>query len=251
MSRLAKWITGSIVGLGAMWLIPLVPSVPESPAWFIWAWERPEDLRFLAPTEAGVALFAGTLHLAGDWVLVRPRLQSIAMSRGVECVPVVRVVSDAANPPSLDEAQVEKTVTRLLGLFADWPADEVQIDFDARVSERLFYRRVLEKLRGRLGAGSRISITALASWCLGDPWIADLPIDDAVPMLFRMGTDGPGVRRFLASGGDFHLEVCRSSLGISTDEPLVEQPLGRRTFVFHPRPWDETAYREKRERLRS
>jgi len=37
-----------------------------------WAWERPEDLRWL-PADAGVAFVASSIMLEGDEALVRPR----------------------------------------------------------------------------------------------------------------------------------------------------------------------------------
>jgi len=43
-----------------------------------------------------------------------------------------------------------------------------------------------------------LSITALASWCAGDPWITGLPIDEAVPMLFRLGPDTRNIDAFLS-----------------------------------------------------
>jgi hypothetical protein len=84
-------------------------------------------------------------------------------------------------------------------------------------------------------------MTALASWCLGDPWIRGLPVDEAVPMLFQMGPDSRDIRRRLASGDDFSLPVCRTSIGLSLDEPLARVPPGRRRYVFSPRGWNEAA----------
>jgi hypothetical protein len=77
----------------------------------------------------------------------------------------------------------------------------------------------------------------LASWCLGDAWITELPVVDAVPMLFRMGAGEPREVREFSAG------VCRSSVGVSTDEPVYAAPHGRRVWIFHPRPWTPEAYR--------
>jgi hypothetical protein len=113
----------------------------------------------------------------------------------------------------------------------------LQIDFDARASERAWYRDLLERLRAGLAAGVPLTITALASWCEEDSWIRSLPVSDAVPMLFRMGAGEPrGKVRFRAA-------LCQSSLGLSTDEWPAQAPHGQRLFVFHPRSWDEQAYR--------
>jgi hypothetical protein len=116
----------------------------------------------------------------------------------------------------------------------------VQIDFDATSSQREFYRKMLRDLRARLPQ-TPISITALASWCLDDDWIAELPIDEAVPMLFRMGRDDRAIRARLRAGADFREPLCRTSVGVSIDEPLPVFPAGRRVYWFAPRAWTEAA----------
>ena len=51
------------------------------------------------------------------------------------------------------------------------------------------------------------------------------------PMLFRMGAG-----RYSAPSA-FRDALCRSSVGISTDEWPSRIPSGRRVYVFDPRPW--------------
>jgi hypothetical protein len=86
-----------------------------------------------------------------------------------------------------------------------------------------------------------ISITALASWCMDDGWISGLPVDEAVPMLFRMGVDHGNVVAFLGHNSEFNTALCRQSLGISTDEPLSNLPKGKRVYVFTDRSWNESS----------
>jgi hypothetical protein len=112
----------------------------------------------------------------------------------------------------------------------------VQVDFDATASQRTFYREVLHQLRRQLPASMPLSMTALASWCIFDTWLAGLPVDEVVPMVFRMGADQHRVRRYLAED-DFRAAACRHSLGISTDEPSPTIRPGRRLYVFHPHAW--------------
>ena len=71
-----------------------------------------------------------------------------------------------------------------------------------------------------------------------DP-LADLPIDEAVPMLFRMGPDRREILTRLESGQDFRAALSRFSLGVGTDEPLPRLPRGRRVYVFHSKPWSK------------
>jgi hypothetical protein len=115
----------------------------------------------------------------------------------------------------------------------------IQIDFDATKSERGFYRDVIVDVRRRLPDNVSLSITALASWCTSDNWLSDLPIDEAVPMLFRMAGDGKQIARQLEAGNDFIAPVCRHSYGISTDEPRSGLTAARRLYIFNPDPWTE------------
>jgi hypothetical protein len=131
----------------------------------------------------------------------------------------------------------------------------VQIDFDATSSERAFYSALLQEVRRQLPASVPLSITALGSWCIGDPWLAALPpgtIDEAVPMLFRMGLDASNISRFLRTGDDFPVAACRGSLGLSIDESVSRDVLGstltpdsphsrnKRIYVFSPHAWTKT-----------
>jgi len=125
----------------------------------------------------------------------------------------------------------------------------VQIDFDAGVSERDFYRKLLQRVRAELSPSVGLSITALASWCAGDNWIADLPVDEAVPMLFRMGVERPQFQRRLDSGQPFEVSICRNSAGVSTDEP-VTVPAVNRLYLFNPQPWTKDSFTRAMEAFR-
>jgi hypothetical protein len=211
--------------------------LPDFPKLILWAWERPEDLRFIDPRQVGVAFLARTLYLRGEQVVVRPRLQPLSVPDGTALMAVVRIEPERFEPPTLSPQQ-QADASRAIAELADLPGTRaVQVDFDARVSERAFYRELLKDLRRQLPESVPLSITALASWCIHDTWISDLPVDEAVPMLFRMGVDHRQVFIHLESGGDFRPAICRTSLGISTDEPLPKLPSSRRVYVFHPQAW--------------
>ena len=65
-----------------------------------------------------------------------------------------------------------------------------------------------------------------------------MPVDEAVPMIFRMGTDDKPIRNFLADGNDFNEPLCRKSYGIALDEPLqLKFADARRLYVFNVRAW--------------
>lgn len=209
----------------------------DLPRVILWAWERPEDLRFINPQEIGVAFLAETITLRGDRTIIRPRLQPLALAPDTRRIAVARIETDKRARPLFSDEQRSRTVTELIRLAHGENVAAVQIDFDALTSERAFYRALLVDLRKQLPATTRLSITALASWCLGDNWIADLPIDEAVPMLFRMGADHENIQMRLKAGDDFSSLIARHSVGISTDEPLVAGFTSRRVYIFNPHPW--------------
>ena len=212
-----------------LWLLPaivLLPislfalrSKPNLPPVIIWAWERPEKLDFIDTDRVGVAFLAKTLRLEGDRVIAKPRLQPLQLAPNTKLIAVVRIETDH---PTLSATQLEKTANEITSLTG---GPVVQIDFDATVSERDFYRALLREVKPRVPS---LSITALASWCAGDNWLDGLPIDEAVPMLFRMGRDR-GLRRFDS-------QICRNSAGVSTDE-LIAAPAVDRLYIFNPDPW--------------
>ena len=202
----------------------------------LWAWERPEALNFIDVQGIGVAFLARTLYLTGADVIVRPRLQPFSAPPDTQLMAVVRIATDRWQPPDLSAAQREMATVAIAGIGMLSGIQALQVDFDATVSERAFYREVLHQLRRQLPASMPLSITALASWCIFDDWLAGLPVDEVVPMVFRMGADHHRVRRYLAED-DFRAAACRHSLGIATDEPLPILRPGRRLYVFHPHAW--------------
>jgi|HubBroStandDraft_2_1064218.scaffolds.fasta_scaffold178778_1 hypothetical protein len=248
------------------------------PAVIFWAWERPEDLRFLTPDQAGVAFLAKTIYLrppptnpagSSPSFIVRPRLQPLRIAGGTPLIAVIRVETPAR--PRLSSLQQNQ---RALPAFTYSSAQRallaseiastqfissvsaIQIDFDAPSSAQPFYAALLQDVRGKLPPSIPLSITALASWCIGDPWLSQLPagtIDEAVPMLFRMGPDAGNVLKFLHSGDDFPVAPCRSSLGLSTDETFSHDlltassafrtlhPREKRVYLFAPRAWTPSA----------
>ncbi len=210
----------------------------DLPRVMLWAWERPEDLRFIDRRRAGIAYLAGTITLDPEGMDVRARMQPLLAPDDCAMVGVVRI---EARQTELDPEQADRVADQILKLVPMSRVEALQVDFDAAVSQRPFYRCLLADLHRRLPVRVRLSMTALASWCIHDGWIEGLPVDEAVPMLFRMGVDDHEVRRYLVSGNDFLLPACRWSVGLSTDEGILRVPPGRRRYVFHPRPWEPEA----------
>jgi hypothetical protein len=232
---LLLFILGNIASTAWHWAHPFLVNDPLAgfPRVFLWAWERPENLEFLDPRETGVAVLAKTLILKGSSLAVRPRMQPIGLPPGIITMAVVRIESNG----SIQAAHVRREAIRQILELTSRSASGIQIDFDARASERSFYRDLLTEVRNQLPRGKKLSITALASWCIHDAWIKDLPVDEAVPMLFRLGIDERQVKQYLAAGNDFRVPTTRFSFGISMDETPVQAPGGRRVYVFNPQPW--------------
>ena len=218
-------------------------TVESLPPVIVWAWERPENLRFLDPQKTAVAFLAKTITLRDDKTVVKPRLQPLQLAADTKLIAVVRIESDRA---SLSSAQLQQTAHEISSLSG---VSVVQIDFDATVSDRDFYRKLLQLVRHELSPSVGLSMTALASWCAGDNWIADLPVDEAVPMLFRMGVERRQFQRRLESGQQFEASICRDSAGVSIDEP-VSAPDVDRLYIFNPQPWTKDSFARAMEAFR-
>jgi hypothetical protein len=221
------------------------------PKLFLWAWERPEQLDFINPREVGVAFLARAIFLREEKVIQRPRMQPLKVPTGTTLIAVVRIETARDAPPSLSIAQRAETVAALIEVSKMPNISALQIDFDAKESERAFYKGLLQDLRARLPQGMPLSITALASWCIYDNWLDGLPVDEAVPMLFRMGIDERRVTGYLKEGGAFRSPLCRLSSGVSTDESIKLASPAERTYVFHTQAWSKDSVRRVIERNRN
>ena len=199
----------------------------------LWAWEMPERLDFIDPRQIAVAYLDQTIYV-GESVRTRPRVQPMQVSPGTEVVAVVRIEMAAAAETS--PAAAAEIVAALRRSARRPGVAAVQVDFDAVKSQQRFYSQILKQTRKEMPPGMPLSVTALASWCAYDRWLVGLPIDEAVPMLFRMGKEQNLFRP--ERGGPLVREpLCSGSLGLSVDEPWPRELAGKRLYVFNSRPW--------------
>jgi hypothetical protein len=222
------------------------------PRVILWAWERPEDLQFLDPQRFAVAFLAQTLTLKNGDVVYSPRHQPLRLPPNTKLIAVTRIESQKITHerPGLTDQQQQQLIERVKKTLELPNVTAVQIDFDAVTSERTFYRELLEGLRKELPDAVPLSMTALASFCVGDRWLSDLPVDEAVPMVFRMGSDSDRIKNFLTSGSDFNDGVCRRSYGVALDEPVSTSfDKQRRVYVFNSRPWMQSDLATLQERF--
>jgi hypothetical protein len=209
------------------------------PRTVLWAWEEPEDLRAADPGSVGVAYLAETLVVSGgrqNPIAVLSRHQPLAVAPGASVMAVVRIETRSG---FRDSPELRSQTASLLAAAAQREGIRAfQVDFDATRSERAFYAGVLRQLRPQMPAAMPLSITALASWCAassGQSWLAGLPIDEAVPMLFRLG--GSAQPYADKSWLLIREPLCRGSVGLSTDESWPKVGATERVYLFAPRPW--------------
>ena len=227
-----------IVVFPNFWKLP-AGRLQTLPPTTLWAWERPEDLREIDPQRFAVAYLDQTI-IVTNTIRVVPRRQPLAVPPGMKRIAVVRIEAPAGIA-NLGDPRLPRTLAATITQsFVHGRPSALQIDFDARQSQRVFYSALLEEVRRKLPPDVPLSITALASWCAFDDWIGDLPIDEAVPMFFRMGPDHPPAA---TAGWTYPVRepLCRHAAGVSTDEAWPKLESGTRLYVFHPRAWNANA----------
>jgi hypothetical protein len=205
----------------------------------LWAWESRQDLRHVSAEKYAIAYLDRTIVIT-DQIETVPRIQPLLVPQSARIIAVVRIETPHSRA-RLDIPQLaEKVADRIVAASGRKQVSSLQIDFDATKSQRPFYRNVIEETRRRMPAGMPLSITALASWCSRPSWLEGLPVEEAVPMLFRMGGDS----RFAKQPG-WHYEAtapqCSTSVGVSTDEAWPAITSRKRIYVFHPRAWNPVA----------
>lgn len=216
------------------------PSRHPLPSIMLWAWERPSDLR-AAPQDVGVAFLAQTITISQDRVSVQSRRWPLKVAPRAVLSAVTRIEMPITRALSVDD---ETRIAAAIAVTSRYPqVAGVQIDFDATQSQRDLYRRVIHDVRARIDARLPLSITALASWCVGDRWLDGLPVDEAVPMLFQLGPLNEPYRDVARDPASAH-PLCSSSIGTSLDEPIAMRRDGRRVYVFNRQPWTEDRIRD-------
>lgn len=217
------------------------------PSLVLWAWERPEDLRFIDCNKVGVAYYAGTIVLKNDWASFHPRMNPLLVPDAAYIFPVFRIEESSSNVPQ--EAALERVSSLIVSYAETHRSKAIQIDYDSRKNSRNAYTCLLQKLRQRLPEGTPISITSLASWCLRDKWLNKAKVDESIAMLFSMGSETNDVlslikREPLNSGSGVQ------SIGVSLNEKSTNAVLRKtqfqikqkRLYVFNSQAWTKNSY---------
>lgn len=241
--------------------VSVVSPRSHNPSINLWAWERDEDLSFVDPSKVSVSYFAGMIYVRGASVDFQPRKQKLKLAAGTRTVPVFRIetlrgegapgsmsTSDSRTPDLEAADYVAKTVVNSVKHLP--ASDMVQLDFDALQDERPFYVEILKKLREQLPAQTKISITALGSWLLGDKWLNNGDADEVVAMMFSIGADKKNILDRIQSQKLDSGTNAKMALGISANETNTNKLLFAadlqhqfdKLYIFNSRPWTRDRY---------
>ncbi len=213
----------------------MAPPPEPMPSIVLWAWERPEDLRSIPIDRSGIAWLSQTLILRAGGLERRPRRQRLDAPAGAKLLPVTRIEVEPGLTLPPDSPLLEALAEKIAP--ANAPPSALQLDFDARRSQRAFYRALLDRVRARMAPGGFLSITALVSWTGKRSWLRGAPVDEVVPMCF-----GPNTREELAERLQSEEPLAmgaRSALGRWLGELIPGLPAVERTYLFSPRAWNE------------
>lgn len=223
----------------------------SAPHIMLWAWERPERLSFLNSPNIGVAYLAETIYLNDRGDAIRARMQPLEVPNQTYLEAVVRIENHGKVDWNPSQDEVEKLAETIVCVTYKPGIKALQIDFDARQNERSAYKRLLCAVRAKLPEDKALNMTALASWCMGDRWIVDVPVATIVPMLFSMGVGKQEAFRFIETSRPGQLRDFQQSVGLSINDQRSLALLARQTdmnrsrvYFFSDRPWNPLLVRK-------
>lgn len=217
-------------------------SIARGVAW-IWPGSNgPKPARSDGLVYREAAVLVESLVLRARGVEHAGRTQPLVLPAGVRLLPVVHVEAAGDAPADFTPAQREAilaAVRRQAGI-ASAGAGVLQVDFEAPAREREAYRSLIAAVRAALPPGVRLSVTALVHWCAQGDWLDHLPVDEVVPMLFRLGPQADDWRRRFQQGDATLARRCRGpALGFATNDPPPSALLARtaRPYWFDEALW--------------
>jgi len=237
----------SILGLAGIIAIVILavsfyPEQPHQPT--LWVWDGDQDLTFLEAGEADFAVLLGYLERneTGEF-MIRNRSGRVTLPE-TQRAGVIRI----PNKTSVKAGASRKAARAIATACKQYDQDICQVDFDATVSEREWYRRTLTHLQKRL-PNQTVSMTANLSWCTKyDDWIKMLPVDHIVPMYFSLSV---GENAFaneylpaLSSTGP-----CSQNAGFAVGQLDMAKKLPTRLFddtipvwIFSAKTWSQSRF---------
>jgi hypothetical protein len=212
--------------------------LPGFPALVLSTQDKPDNLTFIEPDQAGVAYLAKTIYLQDGQISSVPRTQPLQVGPSVPLIAIVRIEHMGGKP-----AEPGGVSNEIAAVLSRRQIRALQIDFEASDKDRGFYANLLQDLHQRIPPSVPVEITAAPSWCGANSWLKTLPITAAVPLFYRGGNPAAAQKERLAE------PLCRSAIGIASDQVSLPLPEHRRVFVFQPQPWTEAAYQRVRKAL--
>ena len=213
-----------------------------APAVIPWIWDGgqwPHD----GVDEAAVVV--DDVLLRGASMTLHPGSRRGEKPTALRVTPVVHVEMSQRDPPQEPERFHDALRDLVLRAATRSTSGWVQLDLEARPSQRVFYQALVRDVHQRLGGQVKLSVTALAWWCESPEWLdaSALPADEVVPMFFRMGREAPSYREALVrEPARLHPRCRAAAIGSSTTEPLPAAafPTYARHYVFNSRqPWPQ------------
>lgn len=226
------------------------PAAPEAVAASLasgvaWIWPQSNGPQAARPDtvtpyhEAAVLL--ESLVLRGRGVERGGRQHPLVLPAGVHLIPVVHVEAASDAPAELSVVQREAIIAavRRHAAAAVAGAGVLQLDYEAPARQRDTFRALVAEVRAALPADVRLSITALAHWCAQGDWLDRLPVDEVVPMLYRLGPHANAWRNRFVRNSTLARRCRGPALGFATNDPPPSTLIARtaRPYWFDESGW--------------
>lgn len=215
-------------------------SPSPAPARIAWLWDGAAMPAWSAPE---AAVLVNNILLSGERIYTRRRMTRARLAAGTRVTPLLHVEVSTVLPPRDIEESRQIIVDAMLAAARASTSGWVQLDMEARPSQRLFYLSLVAQLRRMLPPDIKLSVTALTWWCRAPGWLDDLAADEVVPMFFRMGKDSARLRALIVDdGGALHPRCRAGSAGFSPQEPWPASVQQRyhRSYWFDYHAWKPT-----------
>jgi hypothetical protein len=208
-------------------------------------WDQKNNLKDLPFSSKAISIapLLCTIHLKATGIEVEPRHHPYCAPTNCPIIGVFRIESPKRYTFLLSQNISESIVMVISSYQKQLNLKEIQIDFDAAKSERLFYIGLLNHMRKIIPQNVKISITGLASWFAFDKWWKELPIDEIVFMFYDIKVkEKPFYQSLLKNPANF-LYKPKISIGFCVQDPFNENRYkgAYRTFWFNRIPWDISA----------
>lgn len=220
----------------------------------VWVWERPENLYFLKEKNVTFAYLSGTVTKTNSNLEYYSRRQPLRIPDNRQTISVIRIEDKSDDHKLRDEYLIDIS-DYVVNLCLERKSNiSCQIDFDATESQIDFYKKLVIQVREKLPKKYKLSITALVSWCTSDKtWFDELPIDEVVPMFFRLGKEENIYWQNINEGKLRISNSCQKAIGIATDELMPNKIYlkNKPIYIFNNEYWTKTNWDIMKSRLQN